>query len=644
MAWWMRPRDVPPKVGIRLFDLHDGNILGEALLPVFASLTLSLSPDGKQIAFLIGDGKAVQLREFPKGTTDTILARPPDPAGLEPLGKIIADHLYFSPDGNALINLRSEANRADIYLWDLRNPSASRHLKRVDSAVLDIAFRTDSKMLAFRSGSRRIVLADLSAEGKVAEVEVPLDIAAGDPLRSAPPTIVLWSPNEPLLAIASVGATGKGTILVWDTALAQERGRWEGDFNPDNILLAFSPDGKRLACGGGLGDGTIRCFHLDDRRETLRIDGAHLDGVSCLRWESNDHLLSAGMLNTFRSWACSNAPLRSSMPITGEQVGQLTYSPDGRWLAFREEDKQARVVVVDAASANVRHRFELPVTNRTGRLRFRADGNVLAWVTPEGDTVAWDLLRNGKEMARSQGDDDRDDPWFAPVFTEDGRLVTPTAIKDRLVLHDLISGDHMPLGADFVVGPLAELGIRKLLVTSGHRLIGLPSDNDLLQQPIPLWDGKTGRREGELTPEKDEVSGLIRAAASPDGRRLLKICIPASFNASVGSSEPVLSVWNLDTHERMWHVRRNVLISSWAISNDSRLLAIGYRNGYVELWDVEKGEELFRWQPRGNQEVKSLVFSADGTHLASSDGKAPIHILNLVELRKELARMGLDWN
>jgi WD40 repeat protein len=194
--------------------------------------------------------------------------------------------------------------------------------------VFDVGFRADGKALAFRSDRRKIVLADLAVNGKLTEIDVPLDVAGGNPDRPARSSTVLWSPVESLLAIASVSATGKGTILLWDAALGQERSRWEGDFDPDNILLAFSPDGKRLACGGI--DGTIRCYQLDDRREILRIEGAHHDGVYCLRWEGTDSLLSAGMLNTFRAWTFSTASLRSSVAVDAEQLGLLVYSSDGR--------------------------------------------------------------------------------------------------------------------------------------------------------------------------------------------------------------------------------------------------------------------------------------------------------------------------
>jgi serine/threonine protein kinase/WD40 repeat protein len=642
LAWWARPHERPVKIGIRLFDLRDGKILGQTRLPLEAHKTLAISPDEKLLAFLTPDGLALQLREFPvEPPRDSIFSRPNEPDGLPPLAGIIHNGLFFSPDGRYIVNVRSVESQADLYLWDLQDHAASRHLARVEAGVAEVSFRADSRMLAYRSGEKKIALVDLTTGGKTTEIDLPLTIAGANPPQSGRPTTLLWSPTESLLAVVATGSTGKGTILLWDADAGNERSRWEGDFDPDSILLAFSPDGKRLACGGA--NGTIRCYHIGDRREILRLEGAHHDGVNCLRWENSGTLLSAGMFNSFRAWEFSDASLRSSVPVVEEHVGQILYSPNGRWLAYRVGGKQPRVVVIENPSGAVRHAFDLPASDGFGRILFRPDSGQLAWVTSTGDALAWDLA-DGRERTRRKGDASADDPWFDPAFTADGRLVTAAARKGRVVFRDLLTGEEIAMRPEISVNELTESGVRGLLVSSNHRrLLGLPGERDLLRVAIPVWDIATGEREGQLEPLEDEVSGIIYAGQSSDGRRLLKICIPASFDASVGSSEPVLSLWNLDTRRLLWRAQRNVLPSVWAFSADGALLAIGYQNGFVELWDVEKGEELFRWQPRGPREVRHITFSPDNADIATSDAAAPVQLLHLAELRRQLAAMGLDW-
>jgi WD40 repeat protein len=635
MAWYAQPRE--RKVGIRLFDLGDGRILGEALLPLLASGTLALSPDEKLLAFLATDN-ALQLRDFPKGGRNSVISLPKIPDGLKPLSGSLHSVLFFSPDGRLIVWVRSEAERADLYLWNLHDASASRHLARVNAGVTEVSFRADSRILAYRSGEKKIALVDVTADAKMTEVELPLAIGGGSPLQSGRPTTLLWSPTEPLVAVAATGPTGKGTILLWDADAGKERSRWEGDFDPDRVLLAFSPDGKRLACGSL--DGTIRCYHIGDRREFLRLEGAHHDGVTCLRWESPNRLLSAGMFNSFRAWELPDVSFRLSVPVMEEHVEQVLYSPNGRWLAYRVGGKQPHVVVVDNSSGKVRYSFDL--TASEGRILFRLDSSQLAWVTAAGDALAWDL-EEGQELVRRHGEGPGDDNWFHPAYTSTGTLQSVAARKDRFVVRDLLTGHETGLRPDLSMSQLAEEGIRSLLVAGDRRLLGLPGERDLLRLALPIWNLATGEREGELQPLDDEVSGIIRVALSPDGKRMFKICIPASFDTSVGSSEPVLSMWDLDSRERLWRVQRNVLPAAFAFSADGKLLAIGYHNGFVELWDVERRVELFRWQPRGQREVRQIAFSPDNAVIATSDGAAPVQLLHLAELRRQLAGMGLDW-
>jgi len=191
---------------------------------------------------------------------------------------------------------------------------------------------------------------------------------------------------------------------------------------------------------------------------------------------------------------------------------------------------------------------------------------------------------------------------------------------------------------------LIEAGVRQMeLSADGSRLAGLANGSDPTLQPILIWTVASGEPDGELKPADGEVTSLTRSAFDPRGRRLLKVCIPASYDADVGSSEPRISVWDVDAKDRRFQLKRTVLPSASAFSADGKLLAIGYHNGFVELWDVEGKQELFRWQPRGQREVRQIAFSPDNADIATSDGAAPVQLLHLVELRRRLATMGLDW-
>jgi hypothetical protein len=58
---------------------------------------------------------------------------------------------------------------------------------------------------------------------------------------------------------------------------------------------------------------------------------------------------------------------------------------------------------------------------------------------------------------------------------------------------------------------------------------------------------------------------------------------------------------------------------------------------------VARSEELFRRQPAGPRAIEHLAFAPDAAYLACDDGQAPVRLLHLADLRRQLADLGLDW-
>lgn len=82
--------------------------------------------------------------------------------------------------------------------------------------------------------------------------------------------------------------------------------------------------------------------------------------------------------------------------------------------------------------------------------------------------------------------------------------------------------------------------------------------------------------------------------------------------------------------------------SATTFSPDSRLLAIGYCDGFVRLSRVDDGAEVFRSQVR-TRPITQLAFSSDGATLAVTDGFDGVQLLDLPGLRRGLDSIGLDW-
>jgi WD40 repeat protein len=82
--------------------------------------------------------------------------------------------------------------------------------------------------------------------------------------------------------------------------------------------------------------------------------------------------------------------------------------------------------------------------------------------------------------------------------------------------------------------------------------------------------------------------------------------------------------------------------SANAFSPDSRLLAIGYRDGLVKLCRVSDGATLFQ-VPLVSDAVRQLAFSSDAQTLAVTNGDGNVQFIDLPAVRRGLAASGLEW-
>jgi hypothetical protein len=109
-------------------------------------------------------------------------------------------------------------------------------------------------------------------------------------------------------------------------------------------LLAWSPDGERLALGFGAGpNGEGPGVAVVDPSTSYSVFFAEHDPVVSLSWSVRDDLLVAvGVAGAGRTWVVRSGIVREPPAL---YVRQATWSPDGRWILARGTDGW---VVIDA--------------------------------------------------------------------------------------------------------------------------------------------------------------------------------------------------------------------------------------------------------------------------------------------------------
>ena len=146
-------------------------------------------------------------------------------------------------------------------------------------------------------------------------------------------------------------------VVLWDALTGGLLRRLDG-FAERVVCLAFSPDGKRLATGGGppTESGEIKIFDVATGKLQLEIKGGHSDTVF-----------------------------------------GICFSPDGKKLATASADKFVKVF--DAASGKLQHSFE-GHTQHVMDVGWKPDGKLLVSVGADDLIKVWDYEGRADAIVR----------------------------------------------------------------------------------------------------------------------------------------------------------------------------------------------------------------------------------------------------
>ena len=177
------------------------------------------------------------------------------------------------------------------------------------------------------------------------------------------------------------------TIRVWDAATGKQLHRLAG--HTDAVAsLAFSPDGRRLASGGGADDRSVRTWDLATGKAEHVMTGHEsvVQGVAFA--PDGGRLVSVGWASPPRVWDVATGREAVRVDDAGGWQG-AAWAPDGRSFVAAGWDVLA---VFDAATGKVVRRFKTPPHHRAFAPANSADGRrvvaVTSWDQAPGSEVA----------------------------------------------------------------------------------------------------------------------------------------------------------------------------------------------------------------------------------------------------------------
>ena len=389
---------------INIWDVTTGTAIAALRGHEGPVLSLAYSPDGKRLASGSAD-KTIRLWELAIGKRQWRVLRGHE----KPV-----EWLSYSPDGQRICSLDGESGR----LWDATHGPGRRRPRR-PCAEFHRALPAGWSAARHRPGSPGL---------PVRRDHGPAARRAGEPRPSDPSA---WRSARTASGSRPTAST-RTHIRLWDGVTGREVAVLRGHTVGPGVL-AFSPDGSRLASGSPYPDNSVRLWDAATGRPIAALHG-HTNTVRSVAFSPDGQRLVSGSLDqTARLWDGVNGQPVATLRGHTDRLWDAIFSPDGRRVVTASADRTLRLW--DATSGDLiavllGHRAEVLGA------AFAAHGSLLVSRSADGESRVWDMElaeRNG--ILRGHGSF-----VYDVAFSPDGTRVASAAWDGTVRLWDATTG------------------------------------------------------------------------------------------------------------------------------------------------------------------------------------------------------------
>jgi WD40 repeat protein/beta-lactamase regulating signal transducer with metallopeptidase domain len=524
---------------------------------------------------------------------DEALALRPNPLNLTGGDNEVAA-LAVSPDGKYLAAGTGTVNRpGEVRVWTIPDHKEVL-IYATAQGVATVAFSPDGKHLASTGYDSQAVIREFPS-GKVVAV-LPLDEEAR----------LAYSPDGKLL----VTATAARTIKVWNALTGAEMVRLESE-SVRWYCIAYSPDGKYVATGGGdLGGqgipNEVTIWDTKTWKPAGKLQG-HTQAVMCVTFSPDSKTIASGGDDaTARLWRLDGrGQFKPVGTLEGHEnrVKAVTFTPDGKTLATASHDGSVRLWDVAKLVPLTRLDGHVPPVRS---IAVSPDGKQLYTGGAQRILKVWDIKSHTEsasyELAPQHPEGEA--VILAMVYSPDGRLLATAHENGLIVLRSASTGELVRTldpagGQDEAATCLVFSRDSKTLFTGSA------------DRTVRLWDVETGKTRASLT---GHTSWVYALALAPDGKTL----------ASAGYDK-VIRLWGLDTlKEKATLSGHKAAVRALAFAPDGKTLASGAGDHSIKLWDLDSLKEKATLTGHEGT-VRALTYSPAGL-LASGAEDATVRL------------------
>lgn len=381
---------------------------------------------------------------------------------------------------------------------------------------------------------------------------------------------------------------------------------------------AVSPDGRRIAIGGGFRSGCA-LWHRETGKQLAHM--TYAGSPDSVAFSPDGSLVALGWNDgNVMIWNPVTDPMvRVSHHFPNEDLGRtlmlrghscyahsVAFSPNGEILASGASDGTVRIW-------DIRTGRELRCLRSRGSrvfaVAFSADGRRVISGWEDGYVRSWDISGDCSRAVLPH----QEEKLTSVSFSPDGRSVVSGSNRGSLRVWDVNAGNE-----HFFLGRANGNGWRKhvhcVAFSPDSRLVAAGVDNQ-----VEMWDVVERKTVGLLNVPKNAYS----VAFSPDGGLV-----------AVGSGE----WWHRESSDGGVHVfnRRSGVVVGYfvchlqsvhcvAFSPDGKYVVSGSSNGQTSIWDIESGDEVRRFADDDNDLVFDVAFTPNGRDVVRVGG-GKVHI------------------
>ncbi len=444
-------------------------------------------------------------------------------------------------------------------------------------------------------------------------------------------TLALSSDGS-LLASGGLYFAETAPVKLWDVRTGKQLGEFNFSKQSEGaIALAFSPDGKFLVCSTS--DYRVVVLDLPQLRFVRQLEGHRGGWTTSFAFNNTGTLLAAGARDgKIIIWSFPDG--RETARFTGHSgsINDVTFSPDQQTLASAGGDQTVRIWSLGSPTSHTILR------GHRGAVRaalFSDDGKELYSGSDDGTVKVWKLPgSNSDNLVRTEG------LLLSLSFSPDGKLLVGTdTSRGKLYFWDLARKERReqatesqlpqkvafsPDGQFLAVSGFGSgvklwdmarqtvvlrLALEKL---NGMYWIDFHPSKPILAtagQSIRFWDTHNGEETRLL--RNPPTEGLIRVNFSGDGKWL-----------ALGSKNGEVEIWSLGSGVRVHtFAESSGRISRMCFSSNAKLLAVVRDDYRTTIYDVLRARALATLEPHTGP-VWGLDFTPDnkGVVSASFDG------------------------